>query len=132
VAIIKPKFVPLNLGVLNTNMLYACLRLVLGEGEVHFSIPAQKHAYKHHPDSYMTCLPFVPQTVQAPTRVGQGPHHAAEGFELIRRFPKQGLITLVAVTLTPSNEGVYQVKSVYPINDDTLARRVRKKFIVEV
>jgi hypothetical protein len=104
--------------------------LELPEGLVAFSIPAQRHALKSHPDSFMSCLPYLAQTVVDPTHVSQSPRHAGEGFELVRAINSSGLIILVAVLIRPTTKGIYMVKSTYPIDADKLANRLRKGHLI--
>lgn len=127
----KPTFKPLVLGPLPTEQL-AKASFNLAEGEVHFSIPAQKHAYGRHPDTYMSLVPFLSETVINPTHVGQAPDHHGRGFELVREIQSAGVIVLVAVTLRPTNSGIYHVMSTYPIDRNKLERRVRKRFLTAV
>ena len=130
-AIVIPTFKPLVLGALPCVQLQKA-GLLLAEGDVHFSISAQKHAYRNHPDTYMSCAPFLSETVLNPTHVGQSPHHAENGFEIVREIKEEGLILLVALLLKPTNRGVYQVTSTYPIDANKLDRRVRKNFLFVV
>ena len=102
------------------------------EGTVRFTVGAQVHAYKRHEDEFMRCFPFLSETLTSPSHVGQAPKHKHDGFELIKVFAQQPLITLMAVGLRMSNDSHYDVNSVYPIDEDALARRVRKGFVVKV
>ncbi len=130
--ILKYKFRPLTLGRLPTELIYATIRLALSDGVVHFSIPAQKHAFQEHPDTFLGYLPFASETVLNPTHVGQAPQHRGESFEVIKAFTEPDLISLVAICLRPSNQGVYTVRSMYPIDRNKLERRIRRRFVVEV
>ncbi|MDH4412155.1 MAG: hypothetical protein QE484_02530 [Rhizobium sp.] len=125
-----PRFKPLILGDLPVHHLNR-FGLNLAPGLVSFSIPAQKHALKSHPDSFMSCLPFVSQAVVNPSHVGQSPKHATDGFELIREVRQSELIILVALLIRPSRQGVYLVKSVYPIDQNKLANRLRKGHLIK-
>lgn len=130
--IIRPTFTPLNLGPLPCEILKRCLGLTLADGEVYFSIPAQRHAFDSHPDTYLSTAPFISAAVELPTHVGQAPQHKRSGFELIKEVPHEQLIMLMAVHLTPTNQGVYYVKSVYPIDHNKLSRRLRKGWVIKV
>jgi hypothetical protein len=125
-----PRFKPLILGDLPVHHLRR-FGLELRPGPVNFSIPAQKHAFKSHPDSFMSCLPFLSEAVTRPTHVGQSPRHANEGFELIREVRQTELILLVAVLIRPTRQGFYLVKSVYPIDSNKLANRLRKGHLIK-
>lgn len=127
---IYPKFRHLVLGPLPTAALGKA-GILLGEGEVHFRIPAQKHAFNRHPDTFMSCVPFLSETVVTPTHVGQSPRHANDGFELVREIKHAGLIVLVSVFIKPSNNGIYGVTSTYPIDRSKLEARLRKGHLVE-
>jgi hypothetical protein len=124
-----PRFKPLMLGQLPVHHLKA-FGLELAEGNVTFTIPAQQHALKSHPDSFMSCVPYLSQTVVDPTHVGQSPKHAGKGFELVREVNEAGLIILVAVLIKPTGRGIYMVKSTYPIDSDKLENRLRKGHLI--
>jgi hypothetical protein len=104
--------------------------LELAEGDVTFTIPAQQHALKSHPGTYISCLPYLAQTVVDPTHVGQSPKHAGQGFELVRAVNAAGLIILVAVLIKPTKRGIYIVKSTYPIDSGKLENRLRKGHLI--
>lgn len=124
-----PKLKPLILGDLPLIHLQKC-GLVLSAGPVHFGIPAQKHAIKRHPKEYALCEPHLHDVVLAPTHVGQSPHHVSDGFELVRAVASGGLIVLLAVKLVPTAGGFYMATSNYPIDSNTLERRVRKGHLI--
>ncbi len=124
-----PRFRPLILGELPVHQLKS-FGLHLTKGFVTFSIPAQKHAFRSHPDSFMSCVPYLSQTVTDPTHVGQSPKHVGHGFELVREVNQAGLIVLVAVLIKPTGPGIYMVKSTYPIDRDKLANRLRKGHLI--
>lgn len=124
-----PRFKPLILGPLPVHHL-RLFGLTLTEGLVTFSIPAQKHALRSHPDSFLSCMPHLAQAVTDPTHVGQSPKHAGQGFELVREISQSGLIVLVAVLIKPTTHGIYVVKSTYPIDRDKLANRLRKGHLI--
>lgn len=126
-----PRFRPLVLGNLPHGRL-ARANLFLPPGPVHFSIMAQRHAFKRHPETFMSCLPFLSETVTDPTHAGQAPDHGTDGFELIREIRQANLILLVAIRIRRSSDGAYQVSSTYPIDRNKLERRLRKKFIVRL
>lgn len=127
----RPIFKPLVLGPLPSAQL-AKARILISDGEVHFSIPAQRHAYNRHPETYMSCAPFLSQTVLDPSHVGQAPDHAGTGFEIVREIKEEGIIVLLAVVLRPTNAGIYHVSSTYPIDRNKLERRVRKGYLIAV
>ncbi|WP_146200190.1 hypothetical protein [Ochrobactrum soli] len=127
----EQKFRPLTLGQLPVEALKQ-FGLELTAGHVAFTIPAQKHAFERHPDTYMSCLPFLSQTVTEPTHVGQSPNHTDGGFELVREVTESGLIVLVAVLIKPTKKGIYLVKSTYPIDYNKLGNRVRRGHLISV
>lgn len=125
------KFSPLSLGPLPAGSVSKCLNVQVPDGAVHFSIPAQNHAYKRHGRDFLACLPYLSQTIATPNYVGQAPHYENE-FEVIYETPDNGLIILVAVQIRLDNRGRYQLRSVYPIDADKVERRLRKGFIKRV
>lgn len=130
-SVIVPEFKPLRLGELPTDRLKK-FGLTLAEGIVTFTIPAQKHAFESHPDTFHACLPYLTQTIINPTHVGQSPKHASKGFELVSEVNNAGLIVLVAVLIKPTGRGFYMVKSTYPIDQGKLENRIRKGHLIRV
>lgn len=124
-----PRFKPLMLGQLPVHHLKT-FGLELAEGSVTFTIPAQQHALKSHPDTFMSCVPYLSQTIIDPTHVGQSPKHAGSGFELVREVKEDELIILVAVLIKPTGRGIYMVKSTYPIDKYKLENRLRKGHLI--
>jgi len=122
----RPKFSLLNLGPLPHDLVAGILNTPMPNGLVHFTAGAQWHSYQRHGEEFLSCHAYLAQTVAAPTYVGQAPHHRLQGFEMVLDVPNGDLRVLMALTLRPCNEGIYNVKSVYPIDENKLARRLRK------
>ncbi|WP_037377574.1 hypothetical protein [Sinorhizobium americanum] len=125
----RDKLKPLVLGKLPIDALKKA-GIAVGGGDVVFSIAAQKHAISRHAHEFKMCRPYLALAVNSPTHVGQGPEHKNLGFELIYEQVDGDIIVLVAVHLEPRSDGTYIVKSAYPINRNTLERRIRKKFVM--
>lgn len=127
----KPRFKLLNLGPLPHEDVGSVLRQPMPEGVVHCSVGAQIHAYKKHGEDFMVCHAYMSQVISAPDYIGRGPNQA-DGFEMILEAPNEGHGVLVAVLLRPSNDGIYGVKSCYPIDFASIDRRLRKNFLYPV
>jgi len=76
----------------------------------------------------MACHAYMSQAVTAPTFIGRGPNQA-DGFEMVLEAANENHGVLVALTLRPTNDGLYYVKSCYPIDENAIERRLRKKFL---
>lgn len=127
-----PQFTSIILGPLPHEMVATALGTIVAEGVVQFTASAQMHAFKEHAHDFMICQPYLAQAIAVPTYIGQRPHHKAKGFEHVLRVSHAGIFVLVAITLRPSNGGVYFVKSVYPIGQATVLNRVGKGFLTEL
>ncbi|MFK4810698.1 hypothetical protein ACI3KW_10845 [Devosia sp. ZW T5_3] len=125
------KLQPLFLGELPTIQLKQ-FGLMLPDGQVLMSIPAQKHAIKSHPAEFDLCHPYLSEVVETPSLVGQSPHHVNSGFELVKEIDDQGLIILVAVCIKPTSSGIYMATSTYPISGVTMNNRVKKGHLIFV
>lgn len=126
----EPQFRPLILGALPHGRISRKLNIPLAPGVVHFTIPAQKHAFKRHPQDFHVCFPYLSQAINHPTYVGQAPQYQNAGFEVVLTVPAQGINVLVAITLLPSDKGVYHVDSVYLIDKNKVSRRLRMGYLV--
>lgn len=124
------QFKNLVLGDLPTDCL-AKAGLDLEPRPVRFTIAAQKHAVSSHPHEFDLCQPYLAEIIASPTYVGQAPDHKNKGFELVLSAQSGGLLILLAVHIKPV-DGAYIVKSVYPINQNKLERRLRKGFLIKV
>lgn len=124
----RPRFQLLNLGPLPHERVSKLLNIPMPEGVVHCSAGAQFHAWRRHGVEFLACHAYMSQTVTAPTYIGRGPRQN-DGFEMILEVANNGPRVLVAVLLRPSNAGVYQVTSCYPIDKNTISRRLRKRFL---
>ena len=126
-----PNFRPIVLGSLPHSRVGQALNKIITPGDVHFTIPAQKHAFKRHPEDFHTCLPYLSQVICAPTYVGQAPQHAGKGMEAVLQVPSDGINVLVAITLASSNNGGYYVKSTYLVDNNKIYNRLRRGFLIK-
>jgi len=118
------KWVELLLGPLPADAINDTLGTELEPGEVVFSIPAQKHALRRHPDDFARCLPHVGGVVTGPLYVGDDFRNPGK-IELVSRLPVLGGGLLVAVALERDNTGRYHVASVYPVSQSKIDTRRR-------
>jgi hypothetical protein len=124
----------IRLTALPVDAVKRCLGLALAPGTVYYYAGAQHHAF-FEPDKRQReaiCKPHYMDVVSAPTHVGQQPQHVGKSFELVR-VTAAGPIILMGIRLKPiKKSGYYVVKSTYPINVDTLERRIRIGTLVPV
>lgn len=123
------QFRPLDLGAMPCDIIARALDIQPQPGTVHFSIPAQEHAWERHGTQFMQCFPYVGAAVENPHFVGQHPRHT-DGVELYHEAG--GLFALVAVTLSRTNQDIYHIQSVYPVGQGAIQRRLRKKQVVDL
>jgi len=118
------KWTELILGQLPADAINGTLDTELEPGEVVFSIPAQKHAMRRHPDDFARCLPHVGGVVTGPLYVGDDFRNPGK-IELVSRLPVLGGGLLVAVALERDDAGRYHVASVYPVSQSKIDTRRR-------
>ena len=116
-----PKQYPaVDLGPLPVDLINRTLGTELDPGRVRLSSRAHRHIAEDHPDDYPTCIAALPRVVDAPTYIGQAPHHA-RNIELVKRFRGvQGWMVLVAVGLEQDRRGDYRVRSSYLVRESTI------------
>jgi hypothetical protein len=113
------------LGPLPIMTVNRCLGLELRAGDVMFTADAQKHAFGKKPERYSICNEHCPAVISAPTHIGQQPGYESEGFDLVK-IVDDGPIILMGIGLHPTKKGgFYTVQSIYPIDRNTLQRRIR-------
>ena len=95
-------------------------------GTVVFFNRAMKHTFEAYPQRRGICWPWLGAAVCTPTHIGQQPKHVGTGFDLTYVSPA-GTIILVSLLLTPIKRDPhkYPVTSAYPVDMDSLERRLR-------
>lgn len=119
-----PKLVELILGPMPVDAINATLDMEIEAGEVVFTVPAQRHAMKRHPDDFPRCLPHVGGVVTGPLYIGDDFRNPGK-IELVSRLPALGGGLLVAVTLERDEAGRYHVASIYPVSQSKIDNRRR-------
>lgn len=76
-------------------------------------------------------MPYLSQAIANPHYIGQAPGYT-DSFEVIYETPNNGFIILIAVQIRMDNHGRYQLSSVYPVDSNKVARRLRKGYVKAV
>jgi len=119
----RPRYSAVLLGDLPVAAINAALGTELEPGPVRLSEAAHRHMAEDHPNDYPDCIAVLPQTVAAPTFIGQAPRHG-RNFEMVKRVVRpNGKAVLVAIGLEPDDAGAYRVKSCYLISTETVDAR---------
>ena len=121
----------IRLGPLCVAHVNRLLGLALAPGVVVFFPDRQEHAFGDEPHRHPICSPHLADVVSIPTHVGQQPKYIGKAFELVRAVAS-GEIVLLAIRLRPTRGGVYKVKTTYPIDRNTLERRIRIRTLFEI
>ena len=111
--------------------LCACLGIEIEPGEVVFSVPAQLHALRNHPDDFPRCLPHTGSVIASPLYAGDDFRNPGK-IELISRIPALGSGLLVVIALKRDANGCYNVASLYPITISKIEGRLSKGFLKRV
>jgi hypothetical protein len=121
----EEKWADIRLGPLCVHHVNRVLGFRLKVANVTFFGHAQKHAYEDQPHRQPICEPHYADLVTAPTHIGQQEKFKGKAFELIKQCPNGGPIVLIGVGLGLAKGGVYGIHTAYPINLNTLQRRLR-------
>jgi hypothetical protein len=100
----------------------------LDEGAVVFSINAQKHALKRHPNDYWACLPFIANILANPLYLGDDLNNN-DRIEFVGRPPTLGTPILVAIEIKLDGNGCYNICSFYPISQGKVNDRIHKRHL---
>ncbi|MBR0684419.1 hypothetical protein JQ594_00690 [Bradyrhizobium manausense] len=103
------------------------LEMELAAGDVVFSVGAQVHAERRHPDEFLLCLPYLSGIISDPLYIGDD--HKNAGIELISRVTVANTMVLVAIKLEPDERGRYHVLSFYPVKTAKIENRRQKGFL---
>lgn len=116
------------LGPLPVEKIHRCLGIELAPAEVVFWGRRQEHAFKKEPHREPICSPHYKATVADPSHIGQQPRHKDKGFELVKVVPVHGPILLAIGLAVVKSRGrsLYVVYSTYPLQQNSLERRIRK------
>jgi hypothetical protein len=118
-----------KLGLVPVDIVKNYLRIDLVPGPIIFHWDAQKHAFgaderKHREP---ICSPHYTNTIADPTHIGQQPKYIGDAFDLVRVVSDKGPIIIMGIGLEPNKRGIYSVRSTYPLDFNSLGRRVRLK-----
>jgi hypothetical protein len=118
------KYAPIRVGDLPVDKINKALGVELDAGEVWVSAHAHRHIAQDHPDIYDEIIAAIFEIVTAPLYVGQDPRHG-ENFYVVRRLPESAArpFGLVAIGFEKGPSGVYNVRTAYGINQDTVDKR---------
>lgn len=118
----------LDLGQLPIKKIERTLGLELDPGEVVFSVGAQIHAAKKHPEDFASYLPFVGTVVSDPLYLGDDARNP-DKIEFISRLPGQPGGLLVAVEICRDRNGKYNDCSIYTIKQSQIEARRLKGYL---
>jgi hypothetical protein len=104
------------------------LSLELEPGVIKFSVGAQIHSWRNHPEDFFGCLPHLQSVVSFPLYVGDDFKNRGK-IELINRISALGGGLLVAVCLEKEEDGYYHVASFYPISETKIRNRLENRFL---
>lgn len=127
-----PKLYELRPGSFPEDIVYQTLDLEVDPGEVVFSVPAQKHAQRRHPEDAPLIVPHLSQVIEDPTYVGDDFRNPGK-IEFVRSIPGSGgQSALVAVTVEKDGDGVYNICSSYLISQSEVDKKRAKGILKNV
>ncbi len=128
----KPKLFDIFPGKMPDDLLYDTLGVEVDPGEVKFSAPAQKHAYRGHPEDVPLIIPHLSQIISDPMYVGDDFRNPGK-VEFVRQIPgSNGKSALVALTIEKSDDGYYHVCSSYFISQSEVDKKRSKSILKNV
>ena len=126
------KLFKLRPGKCPDDIVYRTLEIEADPGEVIFSVPAQKHANKRHPGDAQFIVPHLSQVIEDPMYVGDDFRNPGK-IELVRMIPNTGgKSALIAVTVEPDEDGVYNICSSYLITQSEVDKKRDKGILKNV
>lgn len=123
---------PLDLGELPIDLIWNTLGIELEPGRVRLSEGVRIHIKRRHPDDYARCLPFIGSVVASPLYMGDDFKNPGK-IEFVSRLPAAGGGgTLVAISLTISDDGWYELSTFYPVSKAKIENRRAKNHLKSV
>lgn len=124
--------VELRPGDFPDDIVYKTLQIEAEPGEVVFSVAAQMHANRRHPQDAAVIIPHLSQVIQDPAYVGDDFRNPGK-IELVRMIPNtDNRFALVAVTVERDAAGVYHVCSSYLISQSEVDKKRSKGILKNV
>lgn len=118
-------------GAMPDDDIYRTLGIEMDPGDVKFSAPAQKHAYRRHPTDVPLIIPHLSQLLSSPTYLGDD-HRNSGKIEIVGRLPGRDGAALIALTVKKDEtDGYYHICSSYLISQSELDRK-RDKGILKI
>lgn len=104
------------------------LGIELVDGEVCFSIGAQVHAARRHPEDFARYVPFLGAVISSPLYLGDDEKNPGK-IEFVSRLPNMAAGLLVAVEISRDGDGKYNVCSMYTIKHSQIEARRQKGYL---
>ena len=118
-------------GEMPCDQIYRTLQIDIEPGSVKFSAPAQRHAYKRHPDDVPQIVPHLSQVIASPMYMGDDFRNPGK-IEFVSRVAGLKGAVLIALTVEKNErDGFYHVCSSYLISQSELDRK-RGKGILQI
>lgn len=128
----NPKLFDIFPGAIPDDAIYATLEIELEGGDVKFSAPAQRHAYRRHPEDVPLIIPHLSQVISDPMYMGDD-HRNPGKIELVRPILGTGKSALVALTIEKNDDdGFYHICSSYLITQSEVDRKRAKGILKNV
>ena len=105
------------------------LTVTLEHGKIHLSNKAIMHIHERHLHDAPYCLAHLDKVITHPEIAGKSPSHP-DNFVLVKKIEERFL--LVAVSEVKNVNGNYPLLSSYFIDEDGVARRIRKGFFIKI
>ena len=125
----KEKRVDIFPGAIPDEDIYQTLQLEIEPGEIKFSVPAQKHAFKRHPEDLPRIIPHLSNIISSPTYLGDDFRNPGK-LEIVSRIPGVSGAALIALTIKQNeNDGYYHICSCYIISQSELDKKRAKRIL---
>ncbi|MGR0185437.1 hypothetical protein [Azospirillum aestuarii] len=118
----------LELGPLPVDAINHTLGLELEPGDAVLLPIISRHVLKRHPEDHRRCLAHVGTVIQNPLFAGDDFNNPGK-FELIARVPAVGAPLLVSIEMEKNEDGLYEVRSFYTMQEQKVQNRLRKGFL---
>ena len=125
--LIHNRYPAFRIGPLNVAPINKAIDTELDPADVWVSKKCHEHIAVDHSHDYETIMANFIEIVRSPTFVGQDPKHG-DNFYIVKRIPTEdgNDFILVAIGMTLSKRGTFNVKSAYRISQaDIDTRRLR-------
>jgi hypothetical protein len=115
-------------GSLPVDDIYSTLGIDVDAGDVIFTVPAQRHALRRHPQDVPVITPHLSGIIESPMYMGDDLRNPGK-IEFVSKIRGHSGGALVAIAVEKNTDGYYHICSAYLISDSEFDKKKSKRIL---